>query len=253
MLRFIYTLLAIVVVLPCYAQEMGVRHSLGNFDFKLKAGANIGGTAPMGIPAQIRQIKTFNPVISLNVGANVAYWVTPRWGILSGIHFENKGMTTTARVKEYDVRLVQDGGAVAGLFTGYVETKVKNGYLTIPIAACLSLMPLTVHLGLYYAYLLDHLFEGSVYGGYLRQGEAGKEYNMDIPEDKPEHFDFSNELAQHDFGATTGIEWNIRRHFLLAFDLNWGLRTVFPKSFTGVKFSMYNVYATMSFGYLFNV
>ncbi|GHT13231.1 membrane protein [Bacteroidia bacterium] len=227
-------------------------HSIRNFDFKIKAGSNIGGTAPMGIPAQIREIKTFNPLISLSIEANAIYWLSPKVGVFTGLRFENKGMTTQARVKEYNVRLKQDDGEVSGLFTGEVETKVKNGYLNIPLAFYFCwLSSFNVHFGGYYAYLLDPSFTGSVYDGYLRTGAVGQEYNMDMPKENPSYYDFSNELNKHDFGLHGGIEWNVTRHFLLSFDLNWSIHRIFPKSFTGMNIAMYNVYGNLAFGYKF--
>jgi hypothetical protein len=238
---------AIAIATPCLAQAPA-RHSLNNFDFKIKAGANIGGTAPMGIPAQIREIKSFNPLISLNIGIGAAYWFAPQWGVAMGVHFENKSMKAIAGVKEYAMRF----GEFEGLFTGEVQTNVKNGYMTLPVTLCFNFLPpLTAHFGLYYAYLLTPSFYGSVYDGYLRQGVPGSETNTNIPKEEPQTYAFPEELSLHDFGLTGGVEWNVMRHFLLSFNLSWGLRPLFPKSFAGIQISMYNIYGTFAFGYLF--
>ncbi|MDR3366080.1 MAG: PorT family protein [Prevotellaceae bacterium] len=224
--------------------------SWGDFDFKIKAGANIGGTAPMGIPAQVREIKSFNPLVSLGIEADVVRWLNAQWGVSSGVRFENKGMTSVARVKEYALRLRTQEGEMSGLFTGEVETKVKNGYLNIPLAVHYRLpAALSVRLGGYYAYLLDPSFTGAAYAGHFRQGKPGFESNMEMTE--PSRYDFSSELSKHDFGLLGGVEWNAFRHLLVSFDLSWGLHTIFVKNFTGISFPMYNVYANVSFGYHF--
>ena len=238
-------LLLLLLAQSGFSQE----NSWGKFDFKVKAGANIGGTAPMGIPAQVREIKSFNPLISLSMEAGVVRWLDARWGISSGIRFENKGMTTVARVKEYAMRLHLDDGEISGLFTGEVETKVKNGYLNIPLALHYRLLAsLNARLGGYYAYLLDPSFTGVACAGHFRQGDPGFEHNMEM-ERQP--YEFSSELSKHDFGLFGGVEWNAFRHLVVSFDLSWGLHTIFVKGFTGVSFPMYNVYSNVAFGYHF--
>ncbi|MDR2813752.1 MAG: PorT family protein [Prevotellaceae bacterium] len=239
-------LLLFLLGLSGFSQE----RSWGDFDFKVKAGVNIGGTAPMGIPAQIREIKSFNPLISLSMEADVVRWFGERWGISSGIRFENKGMTTVARVKEYAMRLRTEEGEISGLFTGEVETKVKNGYLNIPLALHYRLSAsLNARLGGYYAYLLDPSFTGAAYAGHFRHGSPGFESNMEMTE--PSYYEFSSELSKHDFGLLGGVEWNAFRHLVVSLDLNWGLHTIFAKNFTGISFSMYNVYSNIAFGYHF--
>jgi hypothetical protein len=222
------------------AQETSWR----DFDFKLKAGFSIGGTSPMGIPAQVREIQSFSPLVSLSMEADAVYWLHPKWGVGSGIRFENKGMSTVARTKEYAMQV----GELEGKFTGRVETKVKNEYLNIPLALHYRLLqPLNVHFGFYYAYLLEPLFSGTVSGGHLRTGNPGEETNQ--PMEAPELYSFSDKLNKHDFGLLGGVEWNAFRHLVVSFDLNWGLRSIFPKEFRGISFAMYNVYANVAFGY----
>jgi hypothetical protein len=230
-----------------FSREMSWR----NFDFKIKAGANIGGTAPMGIPAQVREIKSFNPLISLSMEADAVWWFDERWGVSTGIRFENKGMTTLAQVKEYSMRLraEEGGGELQGLFSGEVETKVKNGYLNIPLALHYqALTTINVHLGVYYANLLDPMLTGFARDGYLRHGQPGFEENSDIID---QSYDFSGELSKHDFGLLGGVEWSAFRHLVVSLDLNWGLRSIFAKGFNGINFPMYNIYTNMAFGYRF--
>jgi hypothetical protein len=239
-------LLLILLALSGFSQE----NSWREFDFKVKAGVNIGGTSPMGIPVQVREIKSFNPLISLSIEANVVRWFDARWGISSGVRFENKGMTTVARVKEYAMRLRTEEGELSGLFTGEVETKVKNGYLNIPLALHYRLLAaLNVRLGGYYAYLLDPSFTGAAYAGHFRQGNPGFERNMEMEE--PTQYEFSSELSKHDFGLLGGVEWNAFRHLVVSLDVSWGLHTIFVKDFTGISFPMYNVYSNVAFGYHF--
>ena len=239
-------LLLFLLALSGFSQE----NSWGKFDVKVKAGVNIGGTSPMGIPAQVREIKSFNPLISLSMEANAVRWLDAQWGISSGVRFENKGMTTVSRVKEYAMRLHTEDGELSGLFTGEVETKVKNGYVSIPLALHYRLLAsLNARLGGYYAYLLDPSLTGAAGAGHFRQGEPGFERNMDMEE--PVRYEFSSELSKHDFGLLGGVEWNAFRHLVVSLDVSWGLHSIFVKDFTGVSFSMYNVYSNVAFGYHF--
>jgi hypothetical protein len=242
-----YSFLLLLLLAPSgFSQE----NSWRDFDFKVKAGVNIGGAAPMGIPAQVREIKSFNPLISLSIEACAVRWLDAKWGISAGLRFENKGMTTVARVKEYALRLRTEEGELSGLFTGEVETKVKNGYLNIPIALHYRLLaPLNVRLGGYYACLLDPSLTGAARAGYFRQGNPGFESNMEMEEPVP--YEFSSELSRHDVGLLGGVEWNAFRHLVVSIDVSWGLNSIFVKDFTGVSFPMYNVYSNVAFGYHF--
>ncbi|MDR0414008.1 MAG: PorT family protein [Prevotellaceae bacterium] len=223
-----------------------------SFDFKIKAGINIGGTAPMGIPAPIRKINTFNPLVSLSIEVSSVWWFDARWGLSSGVRLENKGMTAVAQVKEYPIRLRTEDGELQGLFSGEVKTEVKNGYLNIPLALHYRILPpLNVRIGGYYSLLIDPSFTGSVCDGYLRNGHPGFESNMNIERENPRDYEFSDDMNKHDFGLVGGVEWNAYRHLVVSFDLAWGLRSVFAKGFTGVSFPMYNIYANVAFGYRF--
>jgi hypothetical protein len=245
---FITSILTLFLLQTAVAQE----HLLGNFDFSLKAGFNIGGTAPMGIPAPIREIKSFNPLISLSLGGEVSYWLNAQWGVSTGVGFENKGMSTVARVKEYALLLKTDEGELQGLFSGEVKTGVHNGYMTIPLSVTYHTdKNINLLLGFYYAYLLTPSFTGSAYNGKFRTGNEGSEYNMEMTEPAAFPDSFSEALNKHDYGISGGIEWYAFKHFFVAGELDWGLRSIFPHSFKGIDMSMYNLYFKASFGYKF--
>ena len=109
------------------------------FEYKLRAGFGIGGSSPIPLPFEIRKIKSYNPALALSLEGSANYWVTYNFGILSGLRFEIKGMTTRASVKNYHIIMnISEGeqeGMVNGMFTGDVETKVNNQYITLPLLA----------------------------------------------------------------------------------------------------------------------
>ncbi|MDR3328774.1 MAG: PorT family protein [Prevotellaceae bacterium] len=215
-------------------------------DMSIKAGVNVGGASPRGIPAEVREIKTFSLILSPCIAADAVYWLTPKWGAGAGLCLERKRMATTANVKEYAMQL----GGLHGAFTGDVQAKVSNSYLSIPLLAHYrASASLNLRAGFYYAYLTAPSFTGEAYDGQFRTGPSGQEVNMDMRE--PSAYAFSNELNRHDFGLSGGVEWQPYRHVTAGLDLTWGLRPIFPSDFTGIGMTMYNVYSKWSVGYRF--
>jgi hypothetical protein len=248
MKKIALVILSISLFQAATAQE----YSWKQFDFSLDAGFNIGATTPIGIPAQIRKIETFNPLISLSLGGNATYWINERWGVSTGIHFENKGMSNVSHVKEYKLLLETKEGKLEGLFSGEVKTVVHNGYMTVPLTANYHVSEkINLLAGFYYAYLLTPSFSGSAYNGYFRTGESGHEYNMEMTE--PSNFPdtFSDALNKHDYGVSAGVEWFAFKHFFVAGKLDWGLHSIFSSDFKGIDVSLYNVFVNGSFGYKF--
>ena len=50
----------------------------------------------------------------------------PNGGVNLGLRFETKGMETDATVKNYTIKLLNDGSYIEGIYTGDVVTKVKQ-------------------------------------------------------------------------------------------------------------------------------
>ena len=131
------------------------------YEFSVKAGFNIGGTSPMGLPAEIRQINSFSPTLSLSIGGDVIRWFSPKWGVNLGLRFETKGMETDASVKNYVIKLLNDGSYIEGIYTGDVVTKVNNQYLTLPIQAAYKAgSRWNLKAGVYVSFLLRGNFDG---------------------------------------------------------------------------------------------
>lgn len=218
-------------------------------EYKVKAGFNIGGTAPVPLPAEIRSIESYNPTLSIAIEGNVTKWICARWGVETGIRFETKGMKTDARVKNYNMEMIdKDGGYMKGRWTGFVKTKVNNTYITVPVLAVYKISSVwRMQGGFFFSYMTDGEFAGDVYDGYLRNGDpTGTKVFIDEAT-----YDFSDNLRKFQWGAQLGGEWKAFRHFALSANLTWGFRNIFEAGFETITFNMYPIYMNVGFGYTF--
>ena len=158
---------ALAIIAPIQAQaqketthalEWSILHGL---EYEIYAGVNIGGTAPIPLPSEIRKINGYNPMLNLAIGGNVTKWIdtAPKWGFSIGICFENKGMDTKSTVKNYGMEIIQDGSRIAGNWTGRVDTKYQASLITFPVLArWRPSSQWNFHLGPYIGVSLNHEF-----------------------------------------------------------------------------------------------
>ncbi len=221
------------------------------YEFSVKAAFNLGGTAPMGLPAEIRHINAFSPTLALSIGGDVTRWFSHRWGASAGLRFESKGMDTDASVENYVIKLLSDGSYVEGNYWGNVTTKVDNQYLTIPIQAVYKVSSRWIlRGGPYVSFLLRGSFTGDAYGtsndnGYMRTSPTEPKIKTDAP------YDFSDDIRRFDCGVDAGAEFAVYKHLSIYADLCWGVIPIFQSDFTAISFNMYNVYLNIGFAYVF--
>lgn len=227
-----------------------LRAALKGWNVKLSAGFNVGGTAPLPLPREIRSIDGFNPLLNIAIEGDVQKRLAgSQWGVLVGLRLENKGMKTDATVKNYHMEMTaDDGGYMEGSWTGHVKTKVRTTYLTVPVLATYAVNSRwQVAAGPYISYMFEGEFSGEAYDGYLR--------NVDPTGEKAEvthaSYNFSNDLRRFQWGVQAGVEFKAYKHLAAHAGLQWGLNGIFPHDFTAVTFSMYPVYANVGFSYLF--
>ncbi len=225
--------------------------TLKGLEYRLKAGFNIGGTSPFPLPAEIRELNSYQPGMQISLEGNIIKWVDKKWGILFGVRFEDKGMETDANVKNY--YLVMDSpenGRLEGVWTGSVKTKVKNAYVTLPLQAIYKVSPRwDLKLGPYISFLTEKDFSGAAYNGYLREGDPTGD--KVIIENEEATYDFSADLQKIQWGVDLGAEWRAFKHLSVYSDLTWGLNSIFEKDFESVSFDMYCIYLNFGFGYVF--
>ena len=97
---------------------------LHHFTYQARIGYNLGGTAPIGMPATIRTLHSYTLQPNLLLGIDAHYPLDNKWGLMFGLHFEGKGMKIDAGVKNYHMTMVKGGEQREGMFTGNVITKV---------------------------------------------------------------------------------------------------------------------------------
>jgi hypothetical protein len=218
------------------------------WEFKINAGYNIGGTSPIPLPAEIRKIEKYTPVeFPPHVALEASRWFNERWGLTAQLTLDLKGFTVKDSVLNLWTEMEMKEGYYAGTFTGHNETNIKNTYLTIPVMASYRLSDVwLLQAGIYAAWMYAADFKGTASNGYIRDGgPTGEKTLVDVA-----RFDFSEKQRSLDCGLLAAAEWKFTRNFALRGQLAWGLIPVFPSSFTGMPFKMYNIYGTLGVSYL---
>ena len=190
---------------------------LHDYRYYVHIGYNIGGTAPVGLPASIRTLHSYTLQPNFVLGVDAHHSISGKWGFLGGLHFENKAMRTDAGVKGYHMKIVRGGEELEGLFTGDVVTKVDMSLITVPLQITYDLNPqVRLKLGPYVSYVSASKFEGWAYDGYLRRQEEGHEKGdptgqkvmLGHNEGERGDYDFSDDMRTWQFGIDFGLDRN---------------------------------------------
>lgn len=243
----LYVTLLVMLMLPC----KGTAGILDSLQLKARAGWSIGATAPVGLPATIRSIDAYKPTASLMAGVDAQFPLQGRWGILTGVHFENKAMDGDVTTKAYHMELRKGESMLDGLFTGKIHQEVTQWMFTIPVyATCQVSSKLQLKGGPYFSLLTKKSFEGIASEGYLRQGTpTGPKVLIGDREGEWATYDFSDSMRNFQMGIAIGIDWQFYKSLGLSADLNWGLNGIFKKDFTTVEQALYPIYATIGIFY----
>lgn len=218
------------------------------FEHNVHIGYNIGGLAPVSFPNTIRKIDSYSPGFSPSFGYELNYRLNPKWGVAIGLRMDWKNMSVQDSVQYFHTLVSMDDATIEGDFSGTNTTKVKNIYLAVPIQALFYAdRNWKLKLGVYLAHLVRPSFHGSVSNGYLRKGDSlGEKIMIDYAS-----FDFEDKQRTFDFGIAAGAEKLVYKNFSAKADLQWGLQPVFPNSFNGISFNMYNIFGTLGVSYCF--
>ena len=250
---FILCLLA----LPTNAQKDRtwgiVKSALHGLEYEVKAGLNIGGTSPIPLPREIREINSYRPDLALTLGTEISKWfgAEQKWGFIFGLTLDTKAMKTDATVKNYGMEIIETTGKLKGQWTGNVKTKFRNSYITLPLLAGYKISNrVQFKGGTYFSYVLEREFSGHVYDGYLREGDPTGP-KVEFKDGNTATYDFSDDLRRFQWGLQFGTEWRAFKHLTVYADLNWGLNNIFKKGFETITFNMYPIYLNMGFGYAF--
>lgn len=257
-IAFICILAFISTVIKVQAQEERnkgiIWSSLRGLEYEVKAGFNVGGAAPLPLPEEIRAITGYSPNINFAIEGSVTKWFAKdkKWGVMLALRLENKGMTTNARVKNYGMEIIGDGGEhLAGNWTGKVKTKFKSSYFSVPVLAAYQLSPrVKLSAGPYVSFMTNGDFNGYVSEGYLRKGDPTGT-KVEFKDGNTAPYDFSNDLRNFQWGVQAGANWKAFKHLTVHADLEWGLNDIFKKDFKTITFPMYPIYLNVGFGYAF--
>ena len=113
------------------------------WEWELNAGLNIGGAAPLGMPREVRKIRSYNPQFNATLEGKVTKWWgrDRRWGTSIGLKFENKAMNVNADVKNYHTEIIREGDRVSGYWTGFVNIRYSSTFFTIPVTVDYRISP----------------------------------------------------------------------------------------------------------------
>lgn len=229
-------------------------HAIGIFDnlrYQVRIGYNLGGTSPIGMPATIRSLDSFKPGGNWLIALDAYKPLTNRWGLLAGFNYENKGMETDARVKNYHMAMRYSDQVIEGVFTGQVITKVRQWMLTLPIQAAWNASDhVRLKAGPYFSYVMSNEFSGYAYDGYLREGDpTGQKIELGHDDGERGDYDFTDELRHWQFGVDVGIDWYFSKRFGAYADLKWGLTPIFRKDFHTIEQKLYPLYGSVGVMY----
>ena len=233
-------------------QLFGQTKESRHWEHAIRVGINVGGTTPIPLPAEIRKIESFTTGLNPILGVRSTRWFEPdgKWGITSGFTIEHKGMKESAQVKYWYTNLkVGEGdkrGEFEGTFSGFNETRIKNGYFTLPAMATYRLSSIwTFHAGGFFSWMHTSKFTGIADDGYIREGgPTGDIINVTSAE-----FDFSTDLNTIDAGLLVGADWKFTRKLSATGEFSWGFIPIFPSDFKGVTYKMYNLYLGLGLSY----
>lgn len=224
---------------------------LHNYSYYARAAYNLGGTSPIGMPSTIRKMNSYSLRPNFMLGVDAYHPFNDRWGIMFGLHFENKGMKVDATVKNYHMKMVQGGESIEGMFTGRVMTQVDQSLGTIPVQATYDLSDkVRLKLGPYFSYVSSHKFCGYAYDGYLREGSpTGPKIELGNDANSRGDFDFSDDMRNWQFGIDAGVDWYFSKRWGGFAGLTWGLSEVFKKNFSVIEQPMYPIYGEIGLIY----
>ena len=146
---FLLALLITAVAQPMQAQKVKeaketdtnlIKAALKGWHVRLGAGFNIGGTSPMPLPVEIREINSYKPGLCIQLEGAAQRKFGHHWGTMVGVRLENKGMTTDARVKNYHLVAYNTDGS--GKIEG-ATSKPRSTITTSP-SPCWPPMPSTI-------------------------------------------------------------------------------------------------------------
>ncbi len=220
--------------------------------FSARVGYEVGAATPLGIPASIRGLNSFNPRANVLVGGCAHVRLSSLWGVSASVQVENKGMKTDAKVKNYSMEFRQGKDQLKGFFTGNVITEVDEWMVSIPVMAALDVRRVRVKVGPYVSFLINGEFSGYAYDGYIRKGlPTGAKVIVGSDKDTRGDYDFADSMRKCQFGLAADADWRFCEHLGAFVNLSWGLTGVFHSDFKTIEQTMYPIFGSIGVSYEF--
>lgn len=240
-------ILMFVLLIVASARAEGLFEGLS---YNLRVGYSLGGTLPVGFPASIRKINSVKLTNNLQLGIDAKHSFDDHWGLMAGIHFENKGMNGDANVKSYHVKLIRGGQTLEGSYTGDVKIKVARWMFTLPVMATYTIGKVTLKAGPYVSFISSNTFEGYAHNGYLRVANpTGPKVQIGNTPDTKGTYDFSDKMRHFNWGLNGGADWYFNKKTGIYADISWGLQGIFHSDFNVVEQTLYPVFGTVGIIY----
>lgn len=247
MKKKIYNVIAIAIVAMLMPAQAVAGDFWDSLQVKARVGYNIGGTSPIPLPQTIRSIESYKLTPSFVIGADAEHAFDDKWGLMVGLHVENKAMRGSVRTKAYHMELVRGNSVMDGLFTGNVDQKVTEWMITLPVLGTLNVSRVVkLKLGPYVSYVFSRKFDGIASDGYLRQGTAtGPKILIGDKEGEWATYEFTDKMRRMQFGVDLGADFKIGCRWGLSADIKWGLTGIFKSDFKTVEQTLYPVYGSI--------
>ncbi len=251
--KIIIVTVALLTVAASSAQSIFHKGILADVKYGARFGYNIGGSAPLSMPASIRKLNKFPLTPNLAFGINAEKPLTNDFGLMVGIRFENKGMSTDCTVKGYKMEIVKGGEKLGGVFTGNVVTKATEWMFTLPIQATYQYKKVTFKAGPYISYLTGREFYGWAYDGYLRVDDpTGAKVVLGSEPDERGDYDFSPDMRRWHVGVDVGVDWAFSSRFGAYADITCGLHGVHRSGFKTIEQTLIPIYGSIGVTYSFH-
>lgn len=252
--KIIFSALAMLTAVAAWSQTT-IFHKgfLADVKYGAHIGYNIGGSAPLSMPASIRSLNKFPLTPNLNFGIRMHKPLKYDFGLMAGIRFENKGMSTDCTVKNYKMEMVKGGERLGGVFTGKVVTKCTQWMFTVPVQATYRYKNVVLKAGPYVSYLTGREFYGWAYDGYLRVDDpTGEKVMLGTSEDERGEYDFSADMRRWHVGVDVGVDWAFSKKFGAYADVTCGFHGIHRSGFKTIEQTLIPIYGSIGVTYAFD-
>lgn len=244
-------LLIAAMLSGAFARDIYAGGITENLNYTVRLGYNVGGTAPVGMPATIRSLEKFELQGNFLLGVDVQKDFWGKWGLMTGLRYEKKGMSIDAKVKNYHMGIVRGGERLSGNFTGHNVSEADLQTISLPVLATFKPSArVMLKLGPYVSYVNTRVFKGYAYDGYLRVGDpTGQKINIGSDAETRGTYDFSDDMRRLQLGLDAGVDWKIYRRWGVYADITWGLTGIFKSDFNTIEQTLYPIFGSFGVTY----